>query len=1111
MVGAVVAVAIVYYLAARLGLVLLSEPSDVAVFWPASGIAVGILIISGRRAYPALVIGVMIGTVAANIMSDRSFSTAVFKGFCNAGEAVLAAWLLERWFARPFRFANLRRVVGFLAAAVLATAASATGGAATMTLLHAAAPYWDVWCAWLLSDWVGIVVVAPLVIGLSEIWREPPSLREWTEGLGVLTLSALVSYYTVGHESGSWVSFSPGVLVLPLLLWLTARCPTAFGTAGAFIASAAVILATTFGVGRFGDAAVPLMARVRGAQAATTTVTLYTLVLIALFAQRKEAEEELRESEGQLAKKSAALARLHEVGSRLWRTRDLRQALSEILAGAIELLGADMGTIRILDTQKGVLRVEAHRGFTQRVLDFFDEVPVAGDTLCGRALRAGERMVVTDVEADPLFTAFRPLARAAGYRAMQSTPITNRDGMPLGMLATHFRSAHKPTEQDLRLLDLYVRQAAEIIERHKAEAALRESEERLRLAQLRTGIGVWDWDLRTDKVSWTPELETLFGLEPGTVKRYADFRHRVHPEDIAAVEARREAALRCREAYTVEYRIIRPDGQIRWITATGGALYDEATGEPTRILGNNADITERKQAELALAERNAQLALAGRAALVSNHAYDADLERMTVSEGYAAIHGLPEGTTESTRSKTRLSDALAAGQVVAFGWDAITGRSQRSDNAENILGSEQGGIALSRNDFIKRVHPDDRASLKTHIRELDPDDASYALSFRYVRPDGRQVWLEETGKGEFNAAGRLLRIKGLTRDITERKIAELALAERNVQLALAATAGLVGSYSYDTDTDRLQVSEGYAAIHGLPERTKVSTRTAWQSRALPEDRNRINALRIQAFRERRGEYGAEYRIVRAGEVRWIESRSFISYSSDGSPQRVIGVNIDVTERKRAEERQGVLVAELDHRVKNVLATVSAIITQTQEACGSHAEFVTALNRRINSLARTHELLSESNWRGASLAEIVRREFAPYATGNAEARGPSVTLKAEATQAVATVLHELTTNAAKYGAFSNRKGRVSVKWRWLQNGSHDRLLIEWQETGGPPVIAPSRSGYGTSIIRELIPFELGGEVELSFAPDGTKCRLEISGEWTSKETQKAEESRVSDSA
>jgi two-component sensor histidine kinase len=279
----------------------------------------------------------------------------------------------------------------------------------------------------------------------------------------------------------------------------------------------------------------------------------------------------------------------------------------------------------------------------------------------------------------------------------------------------------------------------------------------------------------------------------------------------------------------------------------------------------------------------------------------------------------------------------------------------------------------------------------------------------------------------------------------------------------------------------------------------------------PEDLTLAEGLREQAFAARRKEDNAEYRIIlSAGEVRWIERRGTISYGEDGRPERVVGVDIDVTERKQAEQHQHALNAELDHRVKNVLATVSAIIAQTQEASSSSADFVVGLNSRINSLASTHELLSESNWRGASLAKIVRREFAPYARGNTEASGPSVTLKAEATQAVATVLHELTTNAAKYGALSNRSGRVSVHWRWLRNGTHDRLLIEWRETGGPPALAPSRSGYGTSIIRELIPFELGGAAELSLASEGTRCRLEIPGEWVSRGKQRAEKSGMLDS-
>src|SRR5262249_20612115 len=233
---------------------------------------------------------------------------------------------------------------------------------------------------------------------------------------------------------------------------------------------------------------------------------------------RKRAEERLRESEGRLAKERAMLACLHEVGSRLRLKRDLRQALDEILAGAIELLGADKGRIRILDTTRGVLKIEAQRGFKQEYLDSFGEVPTgAGSPYC-RALQSGQRMVIEDVEADALFAPFRPIARAGGYRAVQSTPIMSREGTLLGTLATHFRSVRKPAEQDLRLLDLYVRQAADIIERHRADNALRESEERLRLAQLRTGVGIWDWNLRSGKVTWTPELEGLFGLQPGSVK-----------------------------------------------------------------------------------------------------------------------------------------------------------------------------------------------------------------------------------------------------------------------------------------------------------------------------------------------------------------------------------------------------------------------------------------------------------------------------------------------------------------------------------------------------------------------------------------------------------------
>jgi two-component sensor histidine kinase len=266
----------------------------------------------------------------------------------------------------------------------------------------------------------------------------------------------------------------------------------------------------------------------------------------------------------------------------------------------------------------------------------------------------------------------------------------------------------------------------------------------------------------------------------------------------------------------------------------------------------------------------------------------------------------------------------------------------------------------------------------------------------------------------------------------------------------------------------------------------------------PEDAERLQVLRSQAFQNRQREYHVDYRVVRAGEVRWIESRRFVSYNSDGCAQRVIGVDIDITERKRAEERQRVLVAELDHRVKNVLANVSAVVSHTRQESTSVADFAAALDGRIGSMATTHELLSAGRWQGISLRDLVRRELAPYATGNnTEIDGPEVVLRAEAGQAVAMVLHELSTNAAKYGALSTSSGRVSIRWDRPSNGhTRPQLVLEWREIGGPPVVAPGKPCYGTSIICDLIPYEFGGTVDHVLAPDGVRCHLALPANWLS---------------
>ena len=605
-----VAIGVTYFIAARLSLALLTEPDGVAVFWPAAGISAGILIAFGRGVRLPVVLGVIAATVAANLLGDRSLLFSFAKALCNAGEAVLTAWLIEWHFGPDFSLDRLRRVLGLLAAAGVGAAVSGIGGTVAFKLLHGStAPAITTWYHWFASDGLGIVTVAPLVIGLASTVREPRPRSELIEGVMLLGALAAMSAFVISLPPEPWATAVPAALIFPLLLWLASRCRPVFAAAASFIIAITIVWTTTFGVGLFGSSNHPIGDRIFAAQASMLAAALCALVLASLFDQQRQNE---------------------------W-------ALS--------------------------------------------------------------------------------------------------DGMQ------------------------------------------------------------------------------------------------------------------------------------------------------------------------------------------------------------------------------RLQEALTAGAVMAFEWYPRASTSQRSENAGQILGIDPlKPMTPAR--FLAQVHPDDRANFKAHLDGVRPQNPSYAASFRFIRPDGRQVWLEETAQAEFDGAGRCLRLKGLTRDISQ--------------------------------------------------------------------------------------------------------------------------------TKQAEEHQKLLNAELDHRVKNALSRVAAVAMFTRQSAGSMDDFVQALDKRIQSMAHAHALLSKSRWQGAAIDELVRHELAPYATAaNTTICGPTVVLSAAATEAVAMVLHELVTNAAKYGALSTPHGQVSVSWdRHLSGNPTATLSIEWREMGGPRVAAPSSSGYGTNAIRNLIPHEIGGNVDLVFEPSGVRCRIEI---------------------
>jgi PAS domain S-box-containing protein len=305
---------------------------------------------------------------------------------------------------------------------------------------------------------------------------------------------------------------------------------------------------------------------------------------------------DLQAVEAQLASDASALKQLHEASARLWREGELHAWLKEMLRAAIELLKADKGTIQLFDASRKILVIAAHQGFEQPFLDFFKEVSADNGSACGRALRWGRRLIVEDIEADDGYAPFRAVALAAGYRATQSTPLVGRDGRPLGMLSTQFRDVHRPTPHELDLLDLYARQAADFIERHRNDEARRESEERYRGIYRHASMGIAIWDLDGRLVSCNPAYSDMRGYSEDEL-RGTGFEAIVHPEDRDrhASEVKKLISQQI-PSFEIENRCLSKEGKVSWVHKHVSLLRDGA-GRPASIITLATNITERKQHE----------------------------------------------------------------------------------------------------------------------------------------------------------------------------------------------------------------------------------------------------------------------------------------------------------------------------------------------------------------------------------------------------------------------------------------------------------------------------------------------------------------------------------
>jgi len=244
----------------------------------------------------------------------------------------------------------------------------------------------------------------------------------------------------------------------------------------------------------------------------------------------------------------------------------------------------------------------------------------------------------------------------------------------------------------------------------------------------------------------------------------------------------------------------------------------------------------------------------------------------------------------------------------------------------------------------------------------------------------------------------------------------------------------------------------------------------------------------------RGEYIENYETVRRRKDGSLLDVSLTVSPVKNAEGKIVGASKiarDITTRKSAEEREKLLISELDHRVKNILAQIAVVAKSTRQRSHTMDEFLRSLDGRIQSMAAADTLLSQSGWQRVGVDALVRSQLAPYATDtNITISGTDVTLATAEIQALTRVLHELATNAAKYGAFSVPSGQVSVSWCRETNGKEPHLTFVWRELGGPPMVSKVQANYGTNLIRNLIPHELGGATDLVFAADGVSCRMEI---------------------
>jgi PAS domain S-box-containing protein len=533
----------------------------------------------------------------------------------------------------------------------------------------------------------------------------------------------------------------------------------------------------------------------------------------------------------------------------------------------------------------------------------------------------------------------------------------------------------------------------------------------------------------------------MFGIEPRQLigKPFWDCWWEGQAEQQGLV---REACLSAQAGQTVRFDMpVRlPDGRSFVFDLQLAPLRDER-GEIVGIQPTAVDITQRKSAEDRLRESEERLRTFADSNLIGIIFGRTDGEIEYANDAFLKIIGQPRATLEAGRLR----------------WDRMTPPEWLQIDQERIAEAQRLGFATP-------------------------------YEKEYLRPDGSRVPVlvgyTLTGAMRDRSIAFIL-------DLTERKRLASELEGARERLILAHDAAGVVSWSWTPQDGSLEVSNNYAALFDLGE--AAPSLEAVLAKLHPDDAPAFRAAMERAMWDSAAPMESEFRIaLQDGGHRWILGRGHAFRDAEGRLQRMTGINIDITGRKQLEERQRLLVRELHHRLKNLLATVQAVSGATMRSAPTMEAFRRSFGDRLMSLARTHSLVTDNAWEGARIGDLVRLEVAPYLEGERIVlEGPEATLPPETAIAVGMALHELATNAVKHGALSVPSGRIAIDWRVTPGENRGQLELRWVESGGPCVSQPERRGFGSQLLERIVGSQINGECHVEYRPEGVVATLTMS--------------------